>query len=97
MKYNFDEYINRRGTGSLKWDAGDFLKMVGLTDRYDEETIPLFTADMDLPVGRRSFRQAGGPRRRKHDVVGCAGRVRDRLESGLPEIKKMKLAKISGP
>ncbi len=50
MKYDFDEFLNRRGTDSMKWDAGDFLKKIGLTDRYDEETIPLFTADMDLPV-----------------------------------------------
>jgi cystathionine beta-lyase len=26
------------------------IKKIGLTQRYDEETIPLFTADMDLPV-----------------------------------------------
>ncbi|PLS08517.1 MalY/PatB family protein [Neobacillus cucumis] len=50
MKYNFDETVNRRGTYSIKWDGGDMIKKMGLTDRYDEETIPLFTADMDLPV-----------------------------------------------
>ena len=50
MKYNFDEIVNRRGTYSLKWDGGEFHKKVGLTERYDEETLPLFTADMDLPV-----------------------------------------------
>ena len=50
MKYNFDEVVNRRNTYSMKWDGGEFLKQVGLTERYDEETIPLFTADMDLPV-----------------------------------------------
>lgn len=50
MKYNFDEFINRRGTYSLKWDGGDLIKEFGLTERYDEDTIPLFTADMDLPV-----------------------------------------------
>ncbi|MBM7655378.1 MalY/PatB family protein [Neobacillus cucumis] len=50
MKYNFDEIVNRRGTYSIKWDGGDLIKKMGLTDRYDEETIPLFTADMDLPV-----------------------------------------------
>lgn len=50
MKYNFDEIVNRRGTYSLKWDGGDVIKEVGLTDRYDNETLPLFTADMDLPV-----------------------------------------------
>jgi cysteine-S-conjugate beta-lyase len=50
MKYNFDEIVNRRGTYSIKWDGGEMIKKMGLTDRYDEETIPLFTADMDLPV-----------------------------------------------
>ncbi|WP_066369594.1 MalY/PatB family protein [Neobacillus fumarioli] len=50
MNYNFDEIVNRRGTFSLKWDGGSFIKQSGLTERYDEETIPLFTADMDLPV-----------------------------------------------
>ncbi|NRD79675.1 pyridoxal phosphate-dependent aminotransferase [Bacillus sp. BRMEA1] len=52
MKYNFDEIVNRRGTYSLKWDGGNFIKKSGLTERYDENTIPLFTADMDLPVAQ---------------------------------------------
>lgn len=34
----------------MKWDGGDLIKEFGLTERYDEDTIPLFTADMDLPV-----------------------------------------------
>ena len=42
--------VNRRNTYSMKWDGGEFIKQMGLTDRYDEETLPLFTADMDLPV-----------------------------------------------
>jgi cysteine-S-conjugate beta-lyase len=50
MKYNFDEPVNRRNTYSVKWDGGTLLKEMGFTERYDEETIPLFTADMDLPV-----------------------------------------------
>ncbi|MEI4770678.1 MalY/PatB family protein [Psychrobacillus sp. FJAT-51614] len=50
MKYNFDEIVNRKGTYSLKWDGGELIKEIGFTDRYDEETLPLFTADMDLPV-----------------------------------------------
>ncbi|WHX98371.1 MalY/PatB family protein [Neobacillus sp. DY30] len=50
MKYNFDEIVNRRGTYSVKWDGGQIIKNMGLTERYDEDTIPLFTADMDLPV-----------------------------------------------
>lgn len=48
MKYNFDEIINRRGTGSIKWDAEDFIKDWGLTERYDKDTLPLYTADMDF-------------------------------------------------
>ncbi len=50
MNYNFDEFVNRKGTYSLKWDGGDIVKQFGLTERFDEDTIPLFTADMDLPV-----------------------------------------------
>lgn len=50
MLNNFDEVVNRRNTYSVKWDGGKMIKEMGLTERYDEETIPLFTADMDLPV-----------------------------------------------
>ncbi|NSL50954.1 MalY/PatB family protein [Calidifontibacillus erzurumensis] len=50
MKYNFDEIINRRNTYSMKWDGGDFIKRIGITERYDENTLPLFTADMDFSV-----------------------------------------------
>lgn len=50
MNYNFDEIVNRRGTYSIKWDGGELLRQIGFSERYDEETIPLFTADMDLPV-----------------------------------------------
>lgn len=50
MIYNFDEAVNRRGTYSVKWDGGELIKEMGLTERYDEDTIPLFTADMDLPA-----------------------------------------------
>ncbi|EKN71642.1 aminotransferase [Neobacillus bataviensis LMG 21833] len=50
MKYNFDEVVNRRGTYSLKWDGGKLIKEMGITERYDEQSLPLFTADMDLPV-----------------------------------------------
>ncbi len=50
MKYNFDEIVNRRGTSSIKWDFGELLKDFGITERFDEDTIPLFTADMDIAV-----------------------------------------------
>ncbi|MFC2107072.1 MalY/PatB family protein [Bacteroidota bacterium] len=48
MQYNFDKIINRRGTSSIKWDAGELLKHFGITERFDEESIPLFVADMDF-------------------------------------------------
>jgi len=47
---NFDEIVVRRNTYSVKWDGGKMLEKMGLTKKYDEKTIPLFTADMDLPV-----------------------------------------------
>ena len=49
MNYNFDEIISRKGTHSVKWEAGELLKQFGLTERFDEETISLFVADMDFP------------------------------------------------
>lgn len=48
MKYNFDDIIDRHGTNSLKWDGRDLLIKIGFTERYDDETIPLFVADMDF-------------------------------------------------
>ncbi len=50
MKYDFDTPINRRNTYAMKWDGGELIKEFGLTERYDEDTIPLFTADMDFQV-----------------------------------------------
>lgn len=49
MTYNFDEFIDRHGTHSVKWEAGELLKQFGLTERFDEATIALFIADMDFP------------------------------------------------
>ncbi|MDD5582975.1 MAG: pyridoxal phosphate-dependent aminotransferase [Candidatus Marinimicrobia bacterium] len=48
MKYTFDQIINRRGTHSFKWDSGDLLVKMGFTERFDEDTLPLFLADMDF-------------------------------------------------
>ncbi|GAA3732596.1 pyridoxal phosphate-dependent aminotransferase [Salinicoccus jeotgali] len=50
MKYDFDTPVNRRETYAIKWDGGELLKEMGMTDHYDENTIPLFTADMDFQV-----------------------------------------------
>jgi cystathionine beta-lyase len=48
MKYDFDNIINRKGTNSIKWDAGDLLKKFGITERFDDDSISLFVADMDF-------------------------------------------------
>lgn len=48
MKYDFDQIIDRRGTNSIKWDSGELIKSFGITERFDEETISLFVADMDF-------------------------------------------------
>lgn len=49
MIYNFDKLINRRGTGSIKWDGAELVKKFGISERFDEDSIPLFVADMDFP------------------------------------------------
>jgi cystathionine beta-lyase len=38
LSHNYDEPINRRGRGSLKWDT------------YPEDVLPLWVADMDFPA-----------------------------------------------
>lgn len=47
-KYNFDQKIDRHGTRSTKWDMGAELIEAGMADRFDEDTISVFTADMDF-------------------------------------------------
>lgn len=49
MQYDFDTVTDRHGTGSAKWDAGKMLIPMGITPRSDEDTLPMFTADMDFP------------------------------------------------
>jgi cystathionine beta-lyase len=46
MKYNFDELIERRGTGCVKWDESPFSS----GDEHAKEVIPLWVADMDFAV-----------------------------------------------
>ena len=41
MNYNFDQRINRKGTGSIKYD---FAKHFG----KPEDSLPLWVADMDF-------------------------------------------------
>jgi len=56
-KFNFDEVIQRRGTGCVKWDEAP-----------DEDVIPLWVADMDFAVApaiQEAIRQ-----RAEHPVFG---------------------------
>lgn len=48
MRYDFDTVVDRRNTNCMKWDGADWLKTMGITDRFDEDTISVYTADMDF-------------------------------------------------
>lgn len=48
MKYNFDTVIDRRHTPSVKWGCGAQTKEWSYTERFDDNTISLFAADMDF-------------------------------------------------
>ena len=68
MKYDFDEIIDRRGTFSMKWDYPELQKHMGIAERFDEETIPVFVADMDFrcaePIRQALMRVA------EHNIYG---------------------------
>ena len=57
MRYNFDEIIERRGTGCVKWD-----------EMPSDDIIPLWVADMDFAVAP-AIREAVR-RRAEHPVFG---------------------------
>lgn len=59
MKYNFDEVICRRGTGSLKWD-----------EPGSEEVLPMWVADMDFRVP--PIIQKALAKRVEHGIFGYA-------------------------
>ena len=48
MVYDFDQPVERRGTYSAKWDGVPMFPAMGLSERGDGDTLPLFTADMDF-------------------------------------------------
>ena len=54
--FNFDEIINRRDTGCVKWDEGE------------EGVIPMWVADMDFPVAPAI--QEAIRKRAQHPVFG---------------------------
>lgn len=58
MKYNFDEEINRRNTGSVKWDLDK------------EEVTPMWVADMDFKVAEPILDAM--KKRLEHGIFGYA-------------------------
>ena len=67
MKYNFDEIIERRNTGCVKWDENPAAVSV-LGGSATEDLIPLWVADMDFAVApaiQKAIRQ-----RAEHPVYG---------------------------
>ena len=48
MKYDFDKVIDRHGTYAVKWGGDVLAKVFGGKSTWNEETIPMQTADMDL-------------------------------------------------
>lgn len=47
-KYDFDKVVDRTKFFSAKWSLGQGLIDMGYTERFDENTISVFTADMDF-------------------------------------------------
>ncbi len=66
MKYNFDEIIERRNTGCVKWDESPAVSVLG--GSATEGLIPLWVADMDFvvaPAIQKAIRQ-----RAEHPIFG---------------------------
>ena len=70
MKYNFDELIDRRNTGCVKWDESP-----------SPDVIPLWVADMDFAVAPAI--QEAILRRAQHPVFGYT-LMRKGIETTLP-------------
>ena len=74
MKYNFDELVERRGTGCVKWDVeaprstGGWLPPGGSSEF--KEIIPLWVADMDFKAAPAILEAVR--KRAEHGVFGYA-------------------------
>lgn len=79
-KYNFDEVIERRGSGSLKWDA--------LQERYgNPDLLPLWVADMDFATP--PFILDAIRRRLEHPVMGYTVLPEDYIPSIQDWLRKL--------
>ena len=59
--YDFDKVIPRKNTNSAKWDLSPFLF-------GGEDVIPMWVADMDLPVARPIIEAL--KKRLEHEIFG---------------------------
>lgn len=79
MKYDFDKIIDRRGTGSVKWD----LIKSGLTEK---EILPMWVADMDFicpqPVTRAIENRA------RHPIYGYPTALDSCYESIIEKVER---------
>ena len=68
MKYNFDELVERRGTGCVKWDETKGEELSSPPSEGLGEVIPLWVADMDFKAAPAI--QEAVRRRTEHGVFG---------------------------
>ncbi|MBO6188245.1 MAG: pyridoxal phosphate-dependent aminotransferase [Prevotella sp.] len=68
MNYNFDEIIERRGTGCVKWDEKPPTLPTLNPERSTKEILPLWVADMDFAVAPAI--QKAVKRRAEHPIFG---------------------------
>ena len=78
MKYNFDEIIDRRNTGCVKWDESP-----------SPDVIPLWVADMDFAVAPAI--QEAILRRAQHPVFCCHQGADNAWRKGAHPIPRLQL------
>jgi cystathionine beta-lyase len=74
MRYNFDEIIDRRHAKysySLKWAASPLLAGMLGADKIDDDTIAMFTADMDFRCAQPIIEALHGVA--QHGIFGYSG------------------------
>ena len=74
MKYNFDEVIDRSGTGAMKWDPDNLKLMFG-----HEDVLPFWIADMDFEVAEPIVEALR--KRVEHKIYGYTGRTQSYYDS----------------
>ena len=79
MQYNFDQYIERRGSDSGKWSA------------YDQDVLPLWVADMDFASPEPVLQALH--ERIEHGIfgypTGISGKVSETIEIRLTIVERM--------